>query len=202
MRYNLTMSKILLTGFAPFLGQSINPSALIAQQLAQENPQQMDSLVLPVAYGQAFEALKNHISQFAHFPSHVILLGQVAGRSQICLERVALNWIESQHADESGNRSQPREIIPGAPAAFLQKQWPFANSLADNQVKISHSAGTYVCNELYFQMLHHYQKQQSQICFVHLPLLPEQVTKANPQPSLSLEAQIEIIRKFITEFTK
>lgn len=196
------MSKVLLTGFAPFLGQSINPSAVIAQQLAQENSQQFDFLVLPVVYGQAFEVLKNHISALGNFPSRVILLGQAAGRSQVCLERVALNWTESQHPDEAGKSPGPCEIIPGAPAAYLQKQWPFANSLVDHKVKISHSAGTYVCNELYFQMLHHFQDQQSQICFVHLPLLPEQVTDKNPQPSLELLAQIEILKKFITEFAK
>lgn len=198
----LNMNQILVTGFQPFLGQPINPSALIAKKLEQEDPAGFKSLILPVQYQKGFEVLKDELLKSSIFPKKIILLGQAAGREKICLERVALNWIESAHADEAGVASSPREIIPGAPSSYIQKEWSFANTLCMGQVKVSHSAGTYVCNELYFQMLHHFQKNQKDICFVHLPLLPEQVSPQNPQPSLELHKQVQLVLELIQEFAK
>ncbi|MFP5519902.1 MAG: pyroglutamyl-peptidase I [Bdellovibrionia bacterium] len=186
---------ILLTGFKPFLGQDLNPSLMLAKKYHEEFPSSSYFLELPVEYQTAQKRLEQFIESLPEFPQQVLLLGQAAGRSQICLERVALNWIESQHVDEAGQVSVARRIIAEAPAAYIQEEWTFDVGSLPKEIKVSHSAGTYVCNELYFRALHKYSSLRKQICFVHVPLLPEQAKQG--EASMSFEQQYFLLKNLI-----
>jgi pyroglutamyl-peptidase len=190
--------KILVTGFKPFLGEMLNPSEMILHELRGQNPE-IATLVLPVSYHNSFATLKSHWAQ--HGPYDVVLmLGQAGGRKAVGLERVALNWSETPHADEDGDLLATGKILPHAAdsyfADFFPTEWQTALSKF-GPVEISFSAGTFVCNALYFKALHELPKN-ARILFTHLPYLPEQIA-AKPAGTASLEfaTQFKIISELI-----
>jgi pyroglutamyl-peptidase len=96
--------KILVTGFMPFLGEKINPSEMLANELAQNFPE-VTSLILPVEFKKSFEVLKSHLKNTTY--DYIVSLGEASRRSKIRLEKIDLNWIQSEHKDESGNQPKP-----------------------------------------------------------------------------------------------
>lgn len=183
--------KILVSGFAPFLGQVINPSAQVARALASEFSE-VTYIILPVEYEKAFLVLQDKINELN--PDFILMLGQAQNSQKVCLEKVALNWIYSQHADENNNKPEAGPIKPNVDLA-LMTALPLEKMFTDDaDFNISFSAGTYVCNELYFQILNHFKKLDS--LFVHLPLLPEQMSKGDVY-SMDYSEQLRIIRKLV-----
>lgn len=181
--------KIMLTGFKPFLGQAINPSEKIVQEFSD-----LESLILPVEFGKSFVLLRSAILQKP--PDFLILIGQAGGRKNICFEKIGLNWLQTEHADENGITPVSGPILKSSPLALMssfpidaaythlkQQQFP---------VEISFSAGTYVCNELYYQVLNEFP--QIKTVFIHVPYLPEQVGGGDSKASLSLEIQVRVFR--------
>lgn len=182
---------ILVSGFAPFLGQAINPSAQVARALASEFPE-VTFIILPVEYQKAFSVLQEKIVDLN--PDFILMLGQARNRQKVCLEKVAINWIYSKHADENNYKPEAGLIKPNIELA-LMTALPLEKMFADdNDFNISFSAGTYVCNELYFQVLNHFKKPDS--LFVHLPLLPEQMSEEDTY-SMDYNEQLRIVRKLV-----
>ena len=195
---------ILVTGFKPFLGETVNPSALLIKKLEQhaEFKEIGSTLLLPVVFQESVPLL---LQQIEMQPSPIILmLGQAGGRAQVCLERVALNWIETSSPDESHwtPKTGPIEVT-GVQAYFTEfplERW--GKNLKDEgfPVVVSLSAGGYVCNHLYYRVLEHLSAQGRPLkaCFIHVPYLPEQTQgKAADTPSLALEVQYDIIWRII-----
>ena len=182
---------ILVSGFAPFLGQTVNPSAQIAEALALEFPH-VSSIVLPVEYNIAFSTLEERINQLN--PDFILMLGQARNRQNICLEKVALNWIFSQYADENGRKPDAGPIVPNSELALMTAVHLEKVFADDPDFQISFSAGTYVCNELYYRVLHHFKKSES--LFAHLPLLPEQMVKGDVY-SMDYSEQLKVIKKLV-----
>jgi pyroglutamyl-peptidase len=91
--------KILISGFKPFLGESLNPSERLVQEI-QKKYSTISTIVLPVEFQAAFNHLKKKILEIS--PDVIIMLGQAAGRKNISLEKIALNWRESSQPDEVG----------------------------------------------------------------------------------------------------
>lgn len=187
--------KILVTGFKPFLGHDQNPSELLSEQLAK-NFSEVESLILPVEFGRAFEVLSQHISQNTY--DYIILLGQAAGRHRISIEKIGLNWAETHHRDEAGVKPINGPLVEGAELALMTK-FPVdevyekltALKLA---VHVSFSAGTYVCNDLYYRALERYRDLK--IVFVHVPLLPEQKPEF-AMNQMSYEEQFQIMTEML-----
>jgi pyroglutamyl-peptidase len=167
----MNQTKIILTGFKPFMGDLTNPSEIICQNISFPN---LITQVLPVDFNQAFLELKKTIEK--EKPDYVIMLGQASGRDRICLEKVALNWNESKHPDESGNFVTPSKINPANEPLALMTKFPI-NELQDfldqknYPVKMSFSAGTYVCNNLYYKALTEFPNLKS--IFIHVPYFEE-----------------------------
>ncbi len=183
--------KILVSGFKPFLGQKINPSALIAEALALEFSD-IQSVVLPVEFGTAFSVLQKQVTEAK--PDCVIMLGQARNRQKICVEKIALNWVYSQYADEAGLKPAAGPIQPNQELA-LMTQVPLENLFAsDSDFQISFSAGTFICNELYYRMLSHFPAVRA--LFIHVPLLPEQMSE-NDSYSLAYSEQLRIVKKLV-----
>lgn len=194
-------SRILVTGFKPFLGESINPSAVLLDWLKVEFANEVDTLLLPVSFQDAPKYLDEHLTGQDY--DLILLLGQAGGRSKVSLERVALNWIESEHPDEEGYLPQQGAIFPDENTALLTSlplsDWKNQLAAGGLPVEVSLSAGGYVCNYLYYSTLRRQQLQGSKqnVCFIHVPYLPEQVSGKPLIPSMDLEIMKSVLRGII-----
>jgi pyroglutamyl-peptidase len=164
--------KILVTGFKPFLGERINPSEMLATELAENFPE-VSCLILPVEFKKSFDVLKSHLEKNNY--DYLISLGQASARSKICLEKIGLNWVQTEHKDESGSLPTSGKIAEGPLA--LMSEFPLDTiykKLKEQNfpVEISFSAGTYVCNDLYFRTLNEIKNTKS--VFIHVPLIEAQ----------------------------
>lgn len=171
-------TKILVTGFEPFGGEIFNPSAWLLEKI-QADPdlsQFCETLLLPVTFQEAhkpvLEALRNN-SYTAW-----IGFGQAGGRSKICLERVAINWQETNQPDNSGRKPKPGPLSPGADSAYFSlgplEKMKDVLDLAGIPSEISFTAGAYVCNSLYFHVLKSLPPSLWGL-FVHVPYVSQQM---------------------------
>lgn len=190
-------SKILVTGFKPFKGDTLNPSEMIVEKIAG-NPL-IDTLVLPVTFKGSFEVLQKHWNENGPYKG-LLMLGQAAGRKTICLERVALNWCESSYADEEQYRPElQKPLIAGAPTSHISEFFPTAWAEELSQIaptSVSFSAGTYVCNALYFQALN---TLKCPSLFVHVPYIPEQTIQKPDMDSIPLDLQIRVVESLLKQ---
>ena len=108
--------KILVTGFKPFLGEKINPSEQLAIELSKVS-KQVESLLLPVEFQKSYEILEAKLAR--HQPNFLIMLGQASGRKNICLEKIGLNWMQSENGDEGGFVPEAGRIDSNSPLALL-----------------------------------------------------------------------------------
>ncbi len=194
-------SRILITGFRPFLGESINPSSVLLDWLKVEFVNEVDTLLLPVSFQEAPKLLEEHLK--GHDYNLILLLGQAGGRSKVSLERVALNWIESEHPDEDGYLPEQGAIFSDENSALLTSlplsEWKSRLVAQGLPVEISLSAGGYVCNYLYYSTLRMQQLmvRKQNVCFIHVPYLPEQVSSKPLVPSMDLETMKSVLRGLI-----
>ena len=107
--------RILITGFEPFGGQSINPSWEVARALdGLHLPQaQVRAVQLPCVFAQAMTVLKRALQDIE--PDIVLALGQAEGRSDISVERVAINIMDARIADNAGAQPIDQPVVAGAP---------------------------------------------------------------------------------------
>ncbi len=189
------MKKILLTGFEPFGGESLNPSEEISRQLH-------DTVIarhlvvgglLPCVFGAAIKELKHLIS--VHEPVLVVAVGLAGGRAEITPERVAINVDDARIVDNAGQKPVDRPVVRGGPAAYWStlpiKAIVRALRKRGIPATVSQSAGTFVCNHVFYGLMHELRGQkQVRGGFIHVPFLPEQTTD---KPSLPLEIMIQAI---------
>ena len=191
------MARILVTGFPPFNNETINPSEILIAELAKDfSTTELTTLLLPVSYERAFATLQEHLKT-NHYKM-ILMLGQAGGREKISLERVALNWCESG-ADEDGKKPEVGPIIPNASTAHIADFFPTEWQEDLSKVAptaVSSTAGTFVCNNLYFKVLNEY-KNKLNVLFVHVPYLPEQTLHKPGAPSMPLEDQKAVIKNLI-----
>ncbi len=198
--------KILISGFQAFAGDDVNPTqGLIEKILKGESkfPSHLvvRGVVLPVLYSQAFAQLKACAQEFD--PNVIVALGQANGRSaDIEIERVAINCQASEIADNSGEvRDQAVDPL-GPPAYFSTLPIDrLLNSLKSCGVRasISNSAGTYVCNSLFYQLQDWTLRSTRKSGFIHVPLLPEQALRRGPAvPSMELAEMTRALGEVIT----
>lgn len=189
--------KILVSGFKPFLNEKINPSEMLVSRLSSQFAD-IKTVVLPVEFEKAFLALQTEIEKKS--PDFVIMLGQASGRSKICFEKVALNWNQTENTDESAFKPAVGEIISGQPLALMSR-FPIDRVYLNLKqtglpVELSFSAGTFVCNNLYYKVLKNYP--QIPAVFVHVPCLPEQVQGlAEAKPSMSFDVMEKTIFELV-----
>lgn len=186
---------ILLTAFEPFGGEAINPAQEALRLLPGSVPgRSLVKLLLPTAFEPAAEQLKQAIDRLQ--PAEVVMLGQAGGRAGITVERVAINLDDADIPDNLGHHPKDLPIAPDGPAAYFAtlpvKKLVRAINAAGCPASLSCTAGTYVCNHVFYTALHHLSKtgQNARAGFIHLPFLPEQAQGREPlPPSLALERQ-------------
>lgn len=190
--------RCLVTGFEPFDGDTVNPSWQIAQALHGTRVQgaAVHAEQLPCTFADAIPALQAALRR--HRPQLVLALGQ-AGRSVISLERVAINVIDARIADNAGAQPIDEPVRRGAPAAYFStlpiKAMLAALKRAGVGAEVSQTAGTFVCNQVFFGLMHALRRRPGvRGGFVHVPLLPEQAAARGLGSGMPLDQQTEGVR--------
>ena len=185
------LKPILVTGFEPFGGDSVNPSAEVARALHGRAlcGAPVIGIVLPCAFGASIDVLRAALDQ--HRPQLVLALGLAAGREGFTPERVAINRDDARIADNAGAQPIDRPVVSSGPAAYFStlpiKAMVAALRDADHPAAVSNSAGTYVCNHIFYGLMHAIRRRAGvRGGFMHLCALPGQAG-----PSLSLAALTE-----------
>ena len=184
--------RILISGFEPFGGRDVNPTALLFDALARKEipyPEtlKVEHILLPVTFEDSFLRLQQKIERFN--PDVVICFGQAAGRAAIELESIAVNEIHAEIEDNNGEKPEKRPINHQGGPSYLSTLplGGIEGALKDHglPVNISTSAGTFVCNYLFYRLMETNQDTERLCGFIHVPLLPEQAQEN--EPSLPLE---------------
>lgn len=192
--------KILISGFKPFLGETINPSERLVLEVQKKYPA-ISTIVLPVEFETAFLNLKNKIQELS--PDYLIMFGQAAGRKNICLEKIALNWRQSAQPDEAGY-TPTTGLIDKDQSLAVMTEFPIDSSysqLKDKQypIEISFSAGTYVCNDLYFKVLTEFPNLKS--VFIHVPLMEEQQRINDDRPVMHFDVMMNVVEDLLKKMS-
>ncbi len=186
---------VLLTGFDPFGGESINSSWLAVETLHGETiaGRRVVAAQLPTSFARGPRALRAAIRR--HAPELNLCVGQAGGRAQISLERVAININDARIADNDGAQPVDTPIVRGGPAAYFStlpiKAMFAAMREAGIPAEISQTAGTFVCNRMFYALMHALAEDGNlrggvRGGFVHIPYVPEQAAAHPGAPSLSL----------------
>ncbi|OOG52123.1 pyroglutamyl-peptidase I [Polaromonas sp. C04] len=181
---------VLLTGFDAFGGEHLNPSWLAVQALHGRRiaGHRVVAAQLPTVFDESLHVLRGLLKQ--HRPALVICLGQAGGRHALSLERVAINVNDARIADNAAAQPIDTPVIASGPAAYFTtlpiKAMLAALQQAGVAVEVSQTAGTFVCNHVFYGLMHLLATQRgfrrTRGGFIHVPYLPEQGA-----PSMTLD---------------
>jgi pyroglutamyl-peptidase len=181
---------ILVTGFEPFGGDSVNPSALVARSLDGRRIEgvRVVGLVLPCEFGRSIDELRTALER--HRPQLVLALGLAVGREGFTPERVAINLDDARIADNAGARPIDRPVVARGAAAYFTtlpvKSMADALRRAGYPAEVSHSAGSFVCNHVFYGLQHALRRRRRvRSGFMHLCALPGQGAPCLPLESLT-----------------
>ncbi len=189
----------MLTGFAPFGGETINPSWQAASALdrAQIAGHHVAARLLPVEFGASLAALREAIVEVS--PTLVLCIGQAGGRPQLSIERVAINVDDARIPDNANGQPIDTPIVDGGPAAYFATV-PIKAILADLHAagipaEISQTAGTYVCNHVFYGLMHALRDAPHiRGGFIHIPYAPNQAARHPGAPSVPVDTVIAALR--------
>jgi pyroglutamyl-peptidase len=168
--------RVLISGFEPFGGHHHNPTALLIEDLKQRQlviPPEiiLESLLLPVTFRGSYQSLKKRVDEFN--PDVVIAFGMAHERETIELESRAHNLIKAKIPDNEGERPSDILISAEGPEFYLSTLplQGLEGALTRNQipVKVSNSAGNFVCNYLFYKLMEENQESERLCGFIHVP---------------------------------
>jgi pyroglutamyl-peptidase len=186
--------RLLLSGFEPFDGRTINTSqsAVLALRELRFRDVDLHTVLLPVDRERGPARLLQTVRQVE--PDTIVCLGEAKGRTRISIERVAINLLDYAIPDNTGNQVVDTPIAVDGPAAYfttLPVRAMLQTLVAhDIPAELSLSAGAFLCNQVAYAVLHELATQQApyRAGFIHLPLLAEQAAREHlSMPSMSLE---------------
>ena len=171
------MKTLLITGFEPFGGETINPAWEAVKALPEQiGGWQLRKLQIPTVFGLA--AARTLACAAECRPDAVLCIGQAGTRSAVTPEYVGINLRHARIADNLGNQPQDEPVVPGGPTAYFAtvpvRAMTAAIEAQGIPAAVSYTAGTYVCNDLLYTLLHHYAETPVRAGFIHVPFLPEQ----------------------------
>ena len=195
---NQPRAPVLLTGFEPFAGEPRNPSAEAVALLTATDilGHTIVSLCLPTAFGLASKILLRAVERLQ--PALVIASGVAAGRSEIAVERFALNFEDARIPDNRGQQPRERAVVAGGPLAY-PSSLPVTRVVARLRdagipAAASLSAGAFVCNHVFYRLCHALSGSRIRAGFVHVPHASEHVVDRIGMPSLPLITIAEALR--------
>ncbi len=183
--------KILVTGFDPFGGESVNPAYEAVKRLDDNIAgAEIVKVEIPTVFGKSINKLDEAIER--ENPDIVICVGQAGGRFDITVERVAINISDASIEDNEGNMPIDEPIFEDGEAAYFS-QLPIKAMVqkireGGTPASVSNTAGTYVCNHIMYGLHYLIDKKYPNIKggFIHVPFLPEQVIDKRATPSMNL----------------
>jgi pyroglutamyl-peptidase len=197
-----SISRVLVTGFEPFEQDPVNPSWEVARALHGWTCEgvTVHAVQLPCSFGTAIERLDEALAEVR--PQLVVGLGLAGGRAEWTPERVAINVDDARIPDNAGRQPIDTPVVRGAPAAYFStlpiKAIVHALRAAGLPASVSQTAGTFVCNHVFYALMHRLATQPDLAGvrggFVHVPLLPEQAALRPGQPSMELATQVAALR--------
>ncbi|MEU6239301.1 pyroglutamyl-peptidase I [Kitasatospora sp. NPDC047058] len=201
------MTRVLLTGFEPFNGAALNPAWEVARLVADNPPDGLNVTParLSCVFGQAADELRTAVRETE--PDLVVCLGQATGRPDITVERIAVNLDDARIPDNAGRQPVDRPVVTGGPAAYFStlpvKACVAAVREAGLPASLSHTAGTFVCNHVFYALLHFLAAERpgTRGGFVHVPALPEQVLDS-ATPSLPAATTARAVRALLAASTR
>lgn len=185
------MKKLLITGFDPFDGAAINPSWEAVKLLPERiGEYELHKIQIPTVFGLAAQTVLDKAAEI--YPDVIISVGQAGGRAAVTPERIGINVRDARISDNAGISPKEESIVPGGPdglfATVPVKAMVTAITDAGLPAAVSNTAGTFVCNDVLYTLLHHYQNTGVRCGFIHVPYLPEQ-----GQPNLTLEQTVHAL---------
>jgi len=195
--------KALVTGFDAFGGDKINPSALAVRQLKRKiGGAVVHTAVLPTSYARSSIALRGAIHEVR--PDLVLCVGQAGGRTELCLERVAINVQDARIKDNDGKQPVDRPVVRDGPAAHFATL-PIKACVAEMRkaglpAAVSNTAGTFVCNNVFYALLDMAARHPipMRAGFLHIPYVTEQAARLGTVPSMALDDIVRGIEIVVT----
>lgn len=192
-------SPILVTGFDPFGGASVNPSWAAVEALhgVELDGHRLIGAQLPTEFGRSLQVLRSLLVE--HRPALVVCTGQAGGRGAISLERVAINVNDARIRDNAGAQPIDTPVVPGGPAAYFSSL-PIKAMLgslleAGIDAEVSQTAGTFVCNHVFYGLMHELAQPAwagTRGGLIHVPWLPQQGQPSMGRDKIALGLEVAI----------
>lgn len=188
------MKTVLITAFEPFDGELINPSWEAVSRLHERLicGARVVAKKLPCVFSESLQSLYAAIDEL--HPDLVIAVGQAGGRFEITVERIGINIIDARIPDNAGKQPIDQAVVEDGPAAFFStlpiKAIVEGIREAGIPASISQTAGTFVCNQVMYGLLHYLAGSSVRGGFIHIPYLPEQAVSHPGVASMSLQTTI------------
>ena len=184
------MKKLLITGFEPFGGETLNPSWDAVSRLPSEiNGYALTKKRIPVTFREAAESVIEEAKKID--PDVILCIGQAGGRNMITPELVGINLRHGRIPDNRGYQPNDEPIIAGGDAAYFStlpmRRIAEAINAAGVPSQVSYSAGAYVCNDVLYTLLTHFQGGRTRVGFIHVPYSAEQ----NKAPCMEINDMIK-----------
>ena len=199
--------RLLVTAFEPFGDDPVNSSQRVLEEISGSHDQESCELiacVLPVNGKAAVDKLVDLVER--HDPCAVLCLGQDTVRDEISIEKVAINYCSYRIPDNAGSQPDDEPVEADGPAAYFSTL-PIPAILDDVcqtglSAEVSYSAGTFVCNYLFYSLMHYLAQEPRRIPagFIHLPGLPEQ-EEQSCRPGIPLDRQVKVVQAMLRSVT-
>ena len=188
------MKHLIITGFDPFGGESVNPSWEAVSRLPDTvGSYRLTKLQIPTIFGTAARTILETAAGDA--PDTILCVGQAGGRDAVTPERIAINMAGAAKPDNAGNLLWEQPVVPGGPdgifATVPVRAMADAICAAGLPGKVSNTAGTFVCNDTLYRLLHHFAGTSVRAGFIHVPFLPSQAKEG--VPAMPLEDTIRAL---------
>ena len=188
--------KILVTGFDPFGGESINPAIESVKKLPDEiNGAEIIKLEIPTVIGKSVDKIREKIEEVN--PDVVLSIGQAGGRPDITVERVGINCDDCRIKDNEGNQPIDEKVAEDGPAAYFSTLpiKAMVEYIKEGKIpaSVSNTAGTFICNHVLYGVAHIQATKYPNMRtgFIHIPFLPEQATDKKNMPSMALDTIVK-----------
>ena len=190
------MKKLLITGFDPFGGETINPSWEAVKLLPEfVGEYEVHKMEIPTVVALAAKIVLEKAEEV--HPDVILCIGQAGGRSAVTPERIGINIRSARIPDNAGNQPVEQTIVPDGPDGIFSTVpvAKMAQAIQDAGLlgAVSNTAGAFVCNDTLYLLLHHYAGTDVRVGFIHVPYLPQQGT-----PNMPLEQIVQALAAAIS----
>lgn len=181
------MKHLLITGFDPFGGESVNPAWEAVRRLPDTvGDYRLTRIQIPTRFALAAQTVL--AAAEADNPDVILCVGQAGGRSAVTPERIAINLSDARIPDNGGYQPAEQPIDPSGPDGIFATVPVSAMARAIREAgisgQVSLSAGAFVCNDTLYRLLRHYAGTDTRVGFIHVPFLPEQAKEGVPSMTL------------------